>query len=605
MNILTNTTRSLLRIWLVSIILTGCATKHFAPPPKPTHFIRIIPKQGQSLFDIAKEYLSDSNLSFRISEFNNMDFPSIGKPLVIPLKPMYPYGIRENGLQTIPILSYHSFSWKTSDKMTIRKEDFEAQMNYLKVNGYKVVPLSRVLNLFNGKELPKKSVVITIDDGWGSTYRIAYPVLRKYGYPFTLFVQTDLINKAYKTLDWPKIREMMKTSNITVGCHTKAHRDLSQPKPGESYKKYYASIKRELSAAKRIIFRETGTDPIHLAYPYGRTNQLVVDLAKEVGYSTAYTINRGGNSILTNPLKLNRSMIYGTYNLEKFASQLNTFENFDIINNIADISLLLNQPSESTAQILEDKKLWRSALNHWRLIRDSLLQQSGDEYLQFYAQEPSVKKGKPSYYSGNIKKRIEMTEQKINQIETRVHEIANDHYNKGINEFKARNPTKGIKELLKALYFDPEFTEAKNLLSLEVNTPDYLTVSIKKGDTPTTIAKRIYKDSKKSFLVSKYAEMQGGLIPGSILNLPDIPKQKMILVTSPKQYVIKKHKNQCGIKLNRSKSKLAKDFFTQGELFFNEDQIGKAIISLKTSICLDPNNSAATELLHLLKSLKN
>jgi hypothetical protein len=41
------------------------------------------------------------------------------------------------------------------------------------------------------KNIPARSAIITLDDGWNSTYETAWPILRKFGYPFTLFVYTD------------------------------------------------------------------------------------------------------------------------------------------------------------------------------------------------------------------------------------------------------------------------------------------------------------------------------------------------------------------------------------------------------------------------------
>lgn len=595
--------RSQLVIWAVLLALAGCATQRIAPPAKPTHFVTVIPEGGKSLSSIAQHYLGDSNLSFRISEFNDVDASSPNQPLVVPLKPMYPYGARRTGLQTVPILSYHAFSWRTPDVMTVRKKDFEAQMRYLKTNGYHVVPLSRMLDLFNGGELPEKSVVITIDDGWGSTYRIAYPILRKYGYPFTLFIQTDLINSAQKTLDWDKIREMMKNSNITVGCHTKAHRDLTLIKPGESFAKYFSSIRRELSLAKKIILRETGIDPIHLAYPYGKTNQLVMDLMKGLGYSTGYTINRRANSLLTDPFKLNRSMIYGTYELAKFQRQLSTFDRLDSKTKRLTEEITLSQPSESTAQLLEDKGYWREALNHWRLIKDSLLQKAEDDHSGLRGQKPPATGRKSIVSSGEYEKKIASAEQRIEKLENRTEEAANDHYEKGISNFAERKTSLGIRHLVKALYFNPGFTEARSRLSQQINKPDYLVVSVRDGDTSKSIARQTYKNTAKSFLVSYYADMQGGLIPGMRLNLPKIPRQQTLSDSPSKAMPIAG--NECGVTLNKPKNQLAKDFFAKGELFFNKDQIGKAIEALKTSVCLDPEYSSAAELLQLLNGLNN
>ena len=40
------------------------------------------------------------------------------------------------------------------------------------------------------KAIPSKSAVTTIDDEWNSQYYVAWPILKEFGYPFTLFVYT-------------------------------------------------------------------------------------------------------------------------------------------------------------------------------------------------------------------------------------------------------------------------------------------------------------------------------------------------------------------------------------------------------------------------------
>ena len=512
------------------------------------------------------------------------------------------------GYQIVPVLSYHSFSWKTSDAMTIREIDFEAQMKYLKTNGYHVVSLSQMLDLFNGRELPKKSVVITLDDGWGSQYRIAYPILRKYGYPYTLFIQTDLINSVEKTLDWDQIREMLKNSDLSIGAHTQSHRDLTRPNRGELFTKYFSSIEQELSLAKKIIFRETGEDPTHLSYPYGKTNQLVIDYAKDLGYDAGFTVFREPNSVLTNPLKLNRSMIYGTYNLEQFENQLITFKYFDSKSERSNDEISMSQPTETTARLLEKKGYWLKALNYWRLIQDSLLQNANLEYSQATRQKPQASDSKAVILNGNYEKRIVIAENNIEQLENRIQVLANEHYEKGISYFSTRKPSKGKREMLKALYFNPKSQKAQEKLSQEINKLEYQIVKVRDGDTSKTIAKRTYKQASIFPLVTYYADKQGGLIPGVDLRLPRL-KIKIKKKSEPISLRQKPSKDNigkdCGIKLIKPKVELSKIFFEKGGEYFTKDQVLKAIQSLETSVCLDPENDSAVELLQLLNSINN
>jgi len=79
----------------------------------------------------------------------------------------------------IPILDYHNFTTKESSSYKINIVEFEKQMDYLTSHNYSVISLSELLKGLKTGQLPPKSIVITIDDGYKSTYTLAYPVLRK------------------------------------------------------------------------------------------------------------------------------------------------------------------------------------------------------------------------------------------------------------------------------------------------------------------------------------------------------------------------------------------------------------------------------------------
>ncbi len=77
--------------------------------------------------------------------------------------------------------------------------------------------------------------------------------------------------------------------------------------------------------AQKIIRDKIAITPVFMAYPYGKSNNLVIALLKKHGFQGGLTVNRGGNPFFTDNFKVKRSMIYGTYNLNKFRENLNTF----------------------------------------------------------------------------------------------------------------------------------------------------------------------------------------------------------------------------------------------------------------------------------------
>jgi len=331
-------------VLLVSLIL-GCATPRVeAPPPAAPpvipppsvapprveakvfpDFVAVIAQEGDTLSSLAAKYLNDPSKDWWIAEFNDTDSLKPGQELLIPLKPYGKGGLTSKGYQIVPVLSYHNFSRTEARKMVVTEASFEEQMKLLKDKGYRVITMDQLFDFLNFTgQIPQKSVVINIDDGWRSAYEIAFPILKKYGYPATLFIYTDLITGGEKTLSWELIQEMS-NNGIDVECHTRTHRDLTKMEKKESFKDYFDAVGKELSDCAAIVKKRLNKDVKYLAYPYGNTNHLIIELAKKDGLRGAFTVKREGNPFFIHPYRLNRSMIYGEYNLEQFEKNLSVF----------------------------------------------------------------------------------------------------------------------------------------------------------------------------------------------------------------------------------------------------------------------------------------
>jgi len=308
------------------------ATSRPPPPPRPPpessyerlfpDFAAVVAREGDTFSSLAERYLGDAGMGWLIAEFNGLQTVGAGDALVIPLAPFDPLGVSEESYQTVPVLCYHKFSKTTSDKMTVTADAFGSQMRFLKVNGYQVIPLDRLFDFLAGKaQIPKKSVVVTIDDGWRSTYEIAYPILRKYGYPATLFVYTDFVGGGGNALTWEMIAELSR-NGFDIQCHTRTHRNLSQISRSESFNQYFESLKREINESTRILKMHLKKEVRYLAYPYGDTNPLVVSLVSKAGYRGALTVQREGNPFFTPKYRVGRAIIYGTYDLQDFQNNL-------------------------------------------------------------------------------------------------------------------------------------------------------------------------------------------------------------------------------------------------------------------------------------------
>ncbi len=335
---------------ILAAALAGCATQSaVAPPPvetpgatripsppavRPTggptpvvqtpDFVAVVVRPGESLASLAATWLHDQSRAWEIAEYNGIADAAPGLELVIPLRPFRRGGLTPERYQTVPVLVYHQFAEKSTNKMTVSREAFEAQMQLLQDKGFRVITLEQLVDFvdFRG-QLPEKSVVITIDDGWRSTYDIAFPILKKHGYPATLFVYTQLISGSGKTLSWDQVREMS-AQGLDVQCHTVSHRNLALPQGQENADQYFTTIAREIAESTRTIEQKLGKRPTIMAYPYGDANGLAITLLKKQGYRAALTVAREANPFFASPFRLGRAMIYGDFELARFERNLVT-----------------------------------------------------------------------------------------------------------------------------------------------------------------------------------------------------------------------------------------------------------------------------------------
>jgi peptidoglycan/xylan/chitin deacetylase (PgdA/CDA1 family) len=324
---------------VAAVVLTSCADLPQRTPQAPEFaiatqevgvlardesFVIVVAAPGDDLGTLAQRFLNDRSRRWWISEFNNIDEVRPGQTVVIPLKATNPTGVYANGFQTIPILCYHRFGSRSS-QLAVSPAAFEAQMDYLARNGYHVIPLARLTGfLERGEPIPRKSVVLTIDDGYRSTYEVAFPVLRKYGFHATVFLYSDFVGVP-DALTWPQMKELEASGLVNIQPHSKTHANLTMRMAGETDARYRDRLRAEIDTPIRLIQDRLALPSLSYAYPYGDVNETVVDLLKRQGVRAGVTVTPGGNGFFAYPFMLRRSMIFGGDGIDVFKSKLATF----------------------------------------------------------------------------------------------------------------------------------------------------------------------------------------------------------------------------------------------------------------------------------------
>lgn len=195
--------------------------------------------------------------------------------------------------QSIPVLAYHDFdlaeniNYKKKNMFVDSVDNFEKQMKYIYKNNYKTLSMEEFYCWKKRKcELPKKSVLITFDDGYKSIYEHVYPILKKYNLKGTSFIIGDTITeKAVSNgnyLSWEEIEEIQKDySDLEFHSHTYG----LHKKDGNIH---YVKLKSNKELKKDTQKINSRLDTNYIAYPYGAHTDEYIKILKEQDYKLGF-----------------------------------------------------------------------------------------------------------------------------------------------------------------------------------------------------------------------------------------------------------------------------------------------------------------------------
>lgn len=194
----------------------------------------------------------------------------------------------------VPILLYHRFGPVVADSMTVTTAVFEQQLAWLRDHDYRIIPLRALVDSVNNPPatLPPRAVVICADDGHKSVYTDMFPLVRRYGFPITLFIYPSAISNADYALTWDEIGEMHGTGLVDIQSHTYWHPNFNRERARLSPAAYHAFVMTQLVRAKEVLARHTGATVDMLAWPFGIYNAELEQWASLAGYKAAFTMER-------------------------------------------------------------------------------------------------------------------------------------------------------------------------------------------------------------------------------------------------------------------------------------------------------------------------
>lgn len=209
----------------------------------------------------------------------------------------------------VPVLMYHSVhpDAHPDNRLSVSVESFERQMRFLRTHNYNVVTVAEIARMLdNGERIPPKTVAVTFDDGYKDNFEYAFPVLRKYHIPATLFVIIDELGRPQgDRLSWEDVLRMKESGLVAIGSHCLG------PEPLVNITSE-VELRRQIFESRRLLEKKLGIEIEVFSYPEGRFNEFIRGLVREAGYSAAVATSPGRDYPDTDVFALKRVRISAT-----------------------------------------------------------------------------------------------------------------------------------------------------------------------------------------------------------------------------------------------------------------------------------------------------
>ena len=222
------------------------------------------------------------------------------------------YYSNDNGILS---LMYHRFNENKYPSTNIKMEVFTEQMKIIRDSGYDFYDPKLFIDEFNKPKNDKK-ILITIDDGFKSFYKEAWPYLKENKIPFILFVSTEPVGKnGY--MSWDEIIEIEKSDFGYIGHHSHTHEYLINMNEEDFI--------NDIETSTKIFKEKLGYVPLIFSYPFGEYSSFIKNyIAKN--FKIGFGQHSGVIDINKDKFELPRFPINEKYgDLKRFKSLINYY----------------------------------------------------------------------------------------------------------------------------------------------------------------------------------------------------------------------------------------------------------------------------------------
>jgi len=208
---------------------------------------------------------------------------------------------------------YHRFNEPKYPSTNVQMDIFKKQIEIIESSNIIFIDPNNLDNEISAIH-KTKSILLTIDDGFSSFYKNAWPYLKNKKIPFILFISTREVGKnGYMT--WDQIREVQNSKIGIIGNHSHTHDYLVDLSNKE--------INYDIDQSIKIFKKELGYNPDYFSYPFGEYSSNFINIIKQ-NFNFAFGQHSGVIDLSKDNFQLPRFPINEKYgDLERFKSVIN------------------------------------------------------------------------------------------------------------------------------------------------------------------------------------------------------------------------------------------------------------------------------------------
>lgn len=212
----------------------------------------------------------------------------------------------------IPVIYYHNVVQDGNGYSFMHTEVsiFKKHMEYLAKHNYRTFLFSEIPEGFS-KSKNSKEVIITFDDGFRSNYSIVFPLMKRLGLKYNIFLTTGYLESDDEDyLTWEMVSSMHQSGQVEFGAHTHSHIDARRINE--------RNFESEILNANEQIKRYSNI-PEDMCFPYGYYDRAIVEkLSNAKIYKRLYTSDHMKPHMLTESHITGRAGISNDYDLKTF-----------------------------------------------------------------------------------------------------------------------------------------------------------------------------------------------------------------------------------------------------------------------------------------------